>query len=99
MIIVVPYRDRNLHLIEFVRHMTKRFKEAQIVVIEQVPGKPFNRGKLLNIGFIEFVGEYYAFHDVDMLPIRADYSYPESPTHIATEVEQFGFQMPFPEYF
>lgn len=97
--IIVPYRDRQPHLFEFVPHMKKRFKDAKIIVIEQVAGKPFNRGKLLNIGYLIEQAEYYAFHDVDMLPIQSDYSYPESPCHIATKVQQFGFKMPFAEYF
>lgn len=100
MIIIVPYRDRHQHLMEFVPHMRKRF-DAEILVVEQVDGKPFNRGKLLNIGFLETVvdGEYYCFHDVDMLPIQADYSRPLNPTHLATKAQQFGFKMPFAEYF
>lgn len=99
MIIVVPYRDRQAHLNQFVPHMNKRFKDATILVVEQTGTKPFNRGKLLNIGFLEERGTYYAFHDVDMLPIQADYSFPESPAHLATKAEQFGFRMPFAEYF
>lgn len=100
MMIIVPYRDRFQHLCQFVPHMQRRFPTAEILVVEQLPGKPFNRGKLLNIGFMEFpTRDYYAFHDVDMLPIQADYSKPERPTHIATKAEQFGFKMPFAEYF
>lgn len=99
MIIVVPFRDRNQHLLQFVPHMVKRFKRAEIIIVEQVAGKPFNRGKLLNIGFLEARGEYYAFHDVDMLPIQSDYSFPSCPTHLATKAEQFGYRMPYAEYF
>ncbi len=81
--------------------MKARFKNADIFIIEQEQGKPFNRGKLINIGFLEASGyDYYAFHDVDMLPVQADYSFPtKGPTMIATKVQQFKYKMPFPEYF
>jgi len=98
--IIVSYRDRQQHLNQFIPHMQARFKNADIFIIEQMPGKPFNRGKLLNIGILE-AGEYpyYALHDVDMLPIQSDYSKPDCPTLLATKAEQFGFKMPYDEYF
>lgn len=96
MAIIVPYRDRQLHLNKFVPRMKSIDK---IVVVEQMPGKPFNRGKLLNIGVLECQSEYYALHDVDMLPVKADYSVPNCPTLLATKVQQFGYKMPFAEYF
>jgi hypothetical protein len=98
--ILVPYRDRARHLAKFVPYMQARFKNADIFVIEQMPGKAFNRGKLLNIGVLEAPGyDYYALHDVDMLPVKSDYSYPILPTLLATRVQQFGYKLPFPEYF
>lgn len=93
--IIIPYRDRANHLAKFMKHMNR----YNIVVIEQGDNKPFNRGKLLNIGVKEFEAEYYALHDVDMIPVKADYSMPVNPTLIATKVQQFGYRMPFPEYF
>lgn len=98
--IIVPYRDRLQHLNKFVPYMRAMFPNADIFVIEQVAGKPFNRGKLLNIGVLEAPGyDYYALHDVDMLPIKSDYSAPSSPTLLATQAQQFGYKMPFSEYF
>lgn len=98
---IVPYRDRAAHLRQFVPHMTRRFKDSPIYLIEQADDKPFNRGKLLNIGFLEYGIEfdYVALHDIDMLPSKADYSYPEIPTHLATKVQQFRYKMPAPDYF
>lgn len=99
MAIIVPYRDRLQHLNKFMPYMKARFK-ADIFVIEQVAGKPFNRGKLLNIGFIEApCYDYYALHDVDMLPVQSNYTKPVNPTLLATKVQQFGYKLPFPEYF
>jgi len=100
--IIVPYRDRAGHLGHFIKHMRQRFRDnVEILIVEQEPGKGFNRAKLLNVGFLEASGmsEYYAMHDVDMLPTKADYSFPVTPTHIATKVSQFRYKMPFAEYF
>lgn len=103
--IVVPYRNREEHLKQFIPCMEKCLTDQDldytILIVEQEAGKPFNRGKLLNIGFDYTKGEYdnYCFHDVDMLPVDSDYSYCETPTHLAVEVEQFKYKLPFPTYF
>lgn len=101
--IIVPYRNREEHLAKFLPHMEKYLKDSdyQIFIIEQSDDKPFNRGKLLNVGFAfaKASCDYVCFHDVDMLPLKADYSFPEAPTHLATAVEQFNFEMPYPTYF
>jgi predicted glycosyltransferase involved in capsule biosynthesis len=102
--IIVPYRDRESHLSQFIPHMENcPFLEGidyEILIVEQEEGKPFNRGKLLNIGAIQsHTASYYCFHDVDMLPIVSDYSYTTVPTHLAAEAEQFGFKLPYQGYF
>jgi len=98
--IIVPYRNRQQHLNKFLPYMSGMLKDADIFIIEQMDDKPFNRGKLLNIGFIEAQGyDYYALHDVDMLPVKSDYSFAENPTLLATKVQQFGYKMPFENYF
>jgi hypothetical protein len=90
--IIVPYRDRPTHLKTFVSHMKSYLKEYdyEIIVVEQFNNKPFNRGKLLNVGakYANDNGfDYLCFHDVDMLPIKVDYSYPEYPTSLISELE------------
>jgi hypothetical protein len=102
--VIVPYRDREHHLKEFVSHMEKMFNDEEIpfeiAIVEQADDLPFNRAKLLNIGFKELENcDYFAFHDVDMLPIDSDYGYPEGPTHLASEVEQFNWGLPYDGYF
>jgi hypothetical protein len=78
--IIVPYRDRAEHLRQFVPHMRDYLTDAKldytIHIIEQTAGKPFNRGAVNNIGFklAEASADYVCFHDVDYLPIKADYS-------------------------
>jgi glycosyltransferase involved in cell wall biosynthesis len=107
--IVVPYRNREQHLAQFVPFMEEYLKglpkdenefETQILIVEQEDDKPFNRGKLLNVGFNESKDcDYFCFHDVDMLPVNSDYSSIEAPTHMATEAEQFGWKLPYEGYF
>jgi hypothetical protein len=97
---IVPYRDRLQHLHLFLQHYKKRFPDASFWIIEQEKGKLFNRGKLLNVGFLlAQEADYFVFHDVDMLSVKADYSYPGKPTHLASKASQFKYQMPFKDYF
>jgi hypothetical protein len=105
LVIVVPYRDREEHLSVFLSHMEKFLGDAgvnySVVVVEQEQGKPFNRGKLLNIGFdLSKNGhDYFVFHDVDMIPSEADYSWVNYPTHMATNCSQFEEVLPYYFYF
>ena len=79
--IIVPYRDRQEHLEKFIKqipsYLSNNDIEYELIVVEQSDKKPFNRGKLLNIGFLEAKKldcNYVVFHDVDMIPIDVDYS-------------------------
>lgn len=102
--LIVPYRNREQHLEKFMPHM-KEFLDAQeipfhIYVIEQADEKPFNRAKLLNVGYKESSDyDYFCFHDVDMLPIESFYACPEKPTHLAASVEQFNWGLAYETYF
>lgn len=73
--IIVPYRDRAEHLKLFLERMKTIKQEKEILIVEQEEGKPFNRGRLLNIGAINALGRYFVFHDVDLLP--GFFVYPE----------------------
>ncbi|NBV27834.1 hypothetical protein EBS02_02280 [bacterium] len=102
--IVVPYRDRAEHLSKFIPTLeNSKFLsdlDYEILIVEQETQKPFNRGKLLNVGFIcSTEADYFCFHDVDMLPIISDYSPINNPTHLAAEAEQFDFKLPYNGYF
>ena len=105
--IIVPYRDRQEHLDVFVPHMHEFLKDKgidyTIFIAEQADDRPFNYGKLCN-AVVREIGEdytYFAFHDIDMLPINdeCDYGYPDSPTHLATNVDTHNNQLPYPQYF
>ena len=90
--IIVPYRNRYEQLIEFKRSIVRHFHALDIpyelIVVEQDDAKDFNRGKLLNVGFKtaqKLKCDYVVFHDVDMIPIRVDYSYSSHPIHLSTK--------------
>ena len=90
----------------FLPKLEKTLKEQNIdfhiFIIEQNDEKPFNRAKLLNVGFDSSRDfDYFIFHDVDMLPIdgKCDYKYESNPTHLASIVEQFGWNIPYNGYF
>jgi hypothetical protein len=88
--IVVPFRDRQEHLAAFLPHIVAYFERdkadrnihVRVLVVEQPAGLPFNRGLIKNIGFqlLRRETEYVCFHDVDYLPMWADYSYPDKPS-------------------
>lgn len=90
--IIVPYRDRGEHLSQFLPHMLKYFHQStfdkkinfSIHIVEQANNKPFNRGALKNAGFqlTRDHHDYYCLHDIDYLPIWANYAFPESPTRL-----------------
>lgn len=101
--VIIPYRDRADHLAEFLRRFPIEVNKGReipieygIFVIEQSNDKLFNRGKLNNVGFAltKDAYDYFCFHDVDMMPIDADYSYPAIPTHLASDVSQFRSRYP-----
>jgi beta-1,4-galactosyltransferase 1 len=75
-IIVIPYRNREEHLKYFINKSVPLIKETmpetKIVVVEQTEGKLFNRGKILNVGFKEYMDktEYFITHDVDINPTK-----------------------------
>lgn len=89
--VVVPYRDRPRQLSTFKKSISEYLDiPFELIVVEQRGNKDFNRGTLLNLGFLEAekLGcTYVAFHDIDMLPIEVDYSYSPYPVHLITELE------------
>jgi hypothetical protein len=99
--IIVPYRNRYEHLQQFKKLIVEyldstTYKNYVVIIVEQDDAKLFNRGMLCNIGFIESQKQkcdYIVIHDVDMIPIDVDYSYSNTPIHLATD------NIPFESYF
>jgi len=90
--IVIPYRSREEHLEKLLPRLISFFRRdlqnshinPLIVVSEQADDRKFNRGWCCNGGFlaVEKYCDYVCFHDVDYLPMWADYSYSSFPTQI-----------------
>ena len=106
--VCVPYRDREMHLNEFVPKVGKYLKNQGIefcmYFCHQTDDKLFNRGATKNIAAkhaFEDGCDYIVWHDIDMIPEEgADYSYPEKhPIHIATNIEQMEWGLKYHEYF
>lgn len=106
--IIIPYRNRPDHLTQFLEKthnlLLGKDIDYEIIVVEQVDNKPFNRGKLLNIGFRKtktLKCSYVIFHDVDMLPVDVDYNYSTHPLHLASNLfNSNGIRIKmFDEYF
>lgn len=99
--IIVPFRKRENHLSVFIPNIKAACPDATVYVIEQCDDKGFNLGKLINIGFLEFNKEfdYFIIHDVDAIPENVDYSYCENPCHLGTQVQQFGYKLPYTTFF
>ena len=90
--IIVPYRDRVNQLLIFKRAISDYLSDKNInyelIIVEQDGAKIFNRGKLLNIGFLyakKLKCDYVVFHDIDMMPINVDYSYSPYPVQLSTK--------------
>jgi predicted glycosyltransferase involved in capsule biosynthesis len=104
--IILPYRDREFHLKIFIPKIVDILKhrnlDYKIYVIEQEADKPFNRGRLLNIGTIFSIidgCDYLVYHDVDTIPVSNDifYDYPgEKINHIFGYTESVGGVMSLP---
>lgn len=109
--VIVPYRDRAAHLRKFDSYMPSWLPivhpgiKFQILYVEQGDLQPFNRGALLNIGVHHVLKTnspeevYFCTHDIDMIPLKSDYTLKSEPTHLAGRVEQFQYRMPYKSYF
>lgn len=81
LIIITPIRDRDDHLNQLLNSYKKvlDFQKVpyKVYAIEQEPGKIFNKGILLNIGFKEAINDYptaniFIMNDVDNFPLTND---------------------------
>ena len=114
--VIVPFRDlhaeqhRAAHLATFVPHMATFLggccEDYRVVVVEQSDdGRKFNRGQLLNVGYLlaRAAGcDAFVFHDVDLLPsveLGAAYATvprEDRPCHIARVWDRYSGN---PDYF
>jgi N-terminal region of glycosyl transferase group 7/N-terminal domain of galactosyltransferase len=90
--IVVPYRNRVEHLEKLLPHFNAYFTRdkldrrlaVSVHVVEQSGDAPFNRGMIKNCGYTlaKADADYVCFHDVDYLPIWADYAWSAPPARL-----------------
>lgn len=86
--VFVPYRNRAAHLEKFIpqicQFLDKKKINYHVFIIEQKGEDFFNRGALLNLGVREFGAgfNYFCFHDVDIIPVIADYNYYTQPMRL-----------------
>lgn len=90
--IVIPYRDREHHLRQLMPVLRAKLQEQRltyrVLVVEQEQGTLFNRGRLLNAGihYAADSSDYYCLHDVDAVPLVANYSCPSQPLRLVNEI-------------
>lgn len=103
--IVVPYRQREKQLNQFLIYMHNFLRKQnihyRIFVVEQFDQKPFNRAKLLNIGSV-YAAKYGGFpcvilHDVDLMPMHLGqiYACSKKPRHMCASLDEFRFNLPY----
>ncbi|XP_062584756.1 beta-1,4-galactosyltransferase 1-like [Saccostrea cucullata] len=103
--LLVPFRDRQEHLKIFINHMhpflMRQQLEYKIYIIDLDKEIRFNRGVLLNVGFLEASKEAdfdcYFLHDVDLLPEHDHnlYRCSELPRHMSVAVDKFNYRLPY----
>ena len=96
--IVIPFRDRQEHLEMLVPALTatlaKQAVRPHILVVEQLGNELFNRGKLINAGmhYAADRSDYYCVHDVDAIPLDANYLCPSQPLRLVSKVRRWDGQ-------
>lgn len=83
--VIIAYRDRSSHLKKLLPSLKKALSGCctsySICIAEQADRASFNKGALYNAA-VKAIGEktdYLCFHDVDFLPVSADYCYASQP--------------------
>ena len=86
--IVIPYRNRPKQLTKLLERLEIVLPAAgidyRVIVAEQSDKGLFNRGKMKNVGatLLADWSDYLCFHDVDNLPLSADYRCPNQPLRL-----------------
>ncbi|BFZ15665.1 hypothetical protein BsWGS_18704 [Bradybaena similaris] len=101
--VIVPYRDRLHHLHILLRRLHPMLKLQKIAykvfVIEQAGTDKFNKGKLMNVGYLEALrlGQFdcMVFQDVDLLPEdnRNLYLCDEYARHLAPAIDEMRYHV------
>ncbi|XP_071793095.1 beta-1,4-galactosyltransferase 4-like [Asterias amurensis] len=103
--ILIPYRDRPVHLLQFLYYMVpflmRQLHEFAIYVVNQAGVEPFNRAMLFNVGFLESLNftqwDCVVMHDVDHIP-QSDfnpYGCVDMPRHFIGHSDRTGMNKPY----
>ena len=102
--LIVPFRNREPNLKIFLNNLHRLLVKQQldygIYLIEPIQNVTFNRGLLMNIGFIESLKltknkwDCFIFHDVDLIPEdeRNLYVCSDQPRHMSSSVSTFNYK-------
>ncbi|CAG0897996.1 unnamed protein product [Darwinula stevensoni] len=103
--IIVPYRNRSEQLTLFSyyihRLLVTQEIEHHLFVVEQANEQPFNRAKLLNVGFQEASKlkdfHCFIFHDVDLIPLNEGniYACTRRPRHMSVCIDSMRYTLPY----
>ncbi|XP_046668811.1 beta-1,4-N-acetylgalactosaminyltransferase bre-4-like [Homalodisca vitripennis] len=108
--VVIPYRDRWEQLLTLLYYLHPLLQRQQlqyrVFVVEQTGNDTFNKGVLMNAGFLTALRmlpepgvmfHCFVFHDVDMLPEddRNMYSCPVQPRHMSVAVNELDYKLPY----
>ncbi|KAL4233725.1 Beta-1 [Mactra antiquata] len=103
--LVLPYRNREKHLKLLLHYLLPVLKrqllDFRIFVVEQYGNGTFNKGRLMNVGFMEAWKlcnfDCVIFHDVDLLPEndRNMYTCGNHPRHMSIAVDKFRYKLPY----
>ncbi|KAK3761737.1 hypothetical protein RRG08_010354 [Elysia crispata] len=106
--IIIPYRDRMHHLLILLRRLHPMLKlqkiDYRVFVVEQAGNDKFNRGKLMNVGFLEALrfGHFdcLIFQDVDLLPEdnRNLYMCDSYARHLAAAIDEMRYHVMYYNY-
>jgi len=99
--LVIPFRDESMsrfrtHQLYLMLHYTIRYLIKQnvqftVIIVNQISGKPFNRAKLLNVGYAYITKHIpsvncFVFHDVDLIAESDHFAYycgHQTPLHLS----------------
>ena len=106
--LIIPYRDRNDSLKLFLNNMhaylTRQKINYKLYLVEPNSNATFNRGILMNIGYVEairdearlgFEWNCFLFHDVDLIPedLRIIYMCDQNlPMHFSVSVSSLNYK-------
>ncbi|XP_013397832.1 beta-1,4-N-acetylgalactosaminyltransferase bre-4 [Lingula anatina] len=105
-LLIIPFRDRWLHLSQFLDHyipiLQRQKIDFRIVVSEQNGTDSFNKGRVMNAAYLESNKEFgfdcVIFHDIDALleDDRNLYVCPSTPRHLAPAVSRHNYTLKYP---